>query len=203
MRWDDARRELLPLYRMGGVPASFLETHDGALSLYGAVAAAGVLPEAELREVQREASRVIAAFEMEVIPHVALLPPAVEFIRRAPELALRLGIVTSNALQVVLALLEREGLVPAFEAVVAREHTLQLKPSPEGLLLCCARMGVVPAQCIYVGDSATDIEAAHAAGMTGFGVQAGNSSDGELTDAGAVAVFDDLSGLPAATEGRN
>src|SRR5262249_23592563 len=154
----------------------------------------------ELRPVQRKASKIIAAYEMEVSPRVALLAPAMEFVRRAPELKLRLGIVTSNACEVVSAVLQRHRLAPAFEPILARGDAVLLKPSPDGLLLCCARMDVAPARCIYVGDSATDMQAARAAGMAAIGVGAGMSGVEELIVAGAAMVFDDLGGLLTALE---
>ncbi|MEX2245540.1 MAG: HAD family hydrolase [Dehalococcoidia bacterium] len=195
VRWEDARAELLPLYRASGVSEAFLQTHEGALSLYGAVAAAGVLPEAPLRETQRRASRVLEAFEREAATRVSVLPAASAFLRRLPELGLRAGIVTSNNMQAVRVILERDGVAAAIEAIVGRDDVARLKPSPEGLRLCCEAMSVAPERCIYAGDSVSDIEAALAAGMASFGVLAGMSSDAELSRAGAEAVFDDLGGL--------
>jgi HAD superfamily hydrolase (TIGR01509 family) len=195
VRWGDARHELLPLYRSHGVPEPFLEAHEGALNLYGAVAASGLLPPAQGSATQRLASCILERFEAEAIPKTVVLPVAVKFVRRLPALGLRAGIVSSNALTVISAILAREGLATAFDAIVARDDVTLLKPSPQGLLRCCAAMGVTPERCIYVGDSATDIEAARAASMTGFGVRAGMSSDSELLAAGAEAVVDDLGEL--------
>jgi len=195
VRWEDARHELLPLYRASGVPDSFLQTHEGALSLYGDVAASGLLTEAKLRETQRQASRILETFEAEAIPRSSVLPAAIEFVARLPQLGLRAGIVTSNTIEVVCAILERDGVTAVFEAIIGRDDVHRLKPSPQGLLRCCERMGVAPERCIYVGDSASDIEAAHSAGMPGIGLREGNSSDAELMEAGAEAVFDDLGGL--------
>jgi phosphoglycolate phosphatase len=39
------------------------------------------------------------------------------------------------------------------------------KPDPDQLLLACDTLGVVPAQCVYVGDDERDIVAARSAGM--------------------------------------
>ena len=190
--WEDARRKLLPLYQSRGVPRSFLEAHMGALSLYRDVAAAQLLPEVHLREVQQQASHLLDAFEAEAAPRTTLLPMAREFVARLPRLRLRSGIVTSNAADVVLGVLERQGVETVFGAIVGRGDVLRLKPSPEGLFRCCEQLGVAPERCIYVGDSASDMEAARAAGMRGFGVRGGMSSEAELASAGAETVADDL-----------
>ncbi len=203
IRWEDARRALLSLYRAGGVPESFLETHEGALSLYRDLAASALLPERELRDVQGRASRVLAAFETEAIASTFVLPAAIEFVQRLPELELRAGIVSSNAVDVVSAILERDGLAPAFDTIVGRGDVLRLKPSPEGLLRCCDAMRVAPERSVYVGDSVSDIEASRAAGMAGFGVRGGMASDAELAHAGATAVFDNVGGLLSVLDGQS
>jgi phosphoglycolate phosphatase len=203
VRWDDARAAMLPIYRRSGVAEEFLKLHGGALSLYGDIAASGLLPEEELRSVQQEASAVLERLEEETIPNAALIPAAIEFVRRLPSLELRTGIVSSNTAELVWSILERDGIATAFETIVGRGDVSRLKPSPEGLLLCCERMDVVPQRCIYAGDSVSDIEAAHAAGMAGFGVRGGVSPDVELERAGAAAVFDDLGGLQDVLERQN
>lgn len=195
IRWEDARRALLPLYREAAVPEEFLATHEGALGLYRDVAASALLPQQELRDVQGRASRVLAAFETEAVARTFVLPAAIELVQRLPALELRAGIVSSNAVDVVTTVLERDGVAPAFDAVFGRDDVLRLKPSPEGLLRCCDAMRVAPEHCLYAGDSVSDIEAARAAGMPGFGVRGGMASDAELLAAGASDVFDDVGGL--------
>ena len=71
------------------------------------------------------------------------------------------------------------------------------KPAPDLLLVAAAQLGVPPQRCWYVGDSAWDMMAAAAAGMTGIGVTTGATDAAGLRDAGAVAVID---GLPALRE---
>ncbi len=43
------------------------------------------------------------------------------------------------------------------------------KPEPDGLLLCAKEMGLAPERCAYLGDSASDLIAAHNAGMLAVG----------------------------------
>jgi len=109
----------------------------------------------------------------------------------------RMGIVTSNTAEAVASVLEREGLVGSFNAIVGRDDVRELKPSPEGILTACRAMDVAPGECIYVGDSIGDIEAARVAGMDAFGVRDGTSDPGDLVAAGAVAVLDSVGALVA------
>ncbi|MGL5977388.1 MAG: HAD family hydrolase [Erysipelotrichaceae bacterium] len=52
-----------------------------------------------------------------------------------------------------------------FSSVVLFEDTTRHKPYPDGLLLVCKQMDWKPEDCIYIGDTHHDEEAARAAGM--------------------------------------
>ena len=56
------------------------------------------------------------------------------------------------------------------------------KPAPDGLVVCCAALGVVPSASIYVGDSPSDGKAARAAGMKSIGVLWGANGEAALRD---------------------
>lgn len=61
-----------------------------------------------------------------------------------------------------------------FKGLLASSHgeteVIPRKPDPTGLLLCAEEMGLEPKQCVYFGDSASDMIAAHNAGMYAVGV---------------------------------
>ncbi|MEP7060740.1 MAG: HAD family hydrolase [Actinomycetota bacterium] len=61
-------------------------------------------------------------------------------------------------------LLQAAGLLGSFASVVGADLVARTKPSPDGLLLACERLGVAPGNAAYVGDAPVDVEAAHASG---------------------------------------
>jgi phosphoglycolate phosphatase len=65
------------------------------------------------------------------------------------------------------------------------------KPDPAGARICAERMGVDPGHCIFVGDSAIDMETAGRAGMTAIGVLWGYQDKQLLMDHGAKILLDD------------
>jgi phosphoglycolate phosphatase len=74
------------------------------------------------------------------------------------------------------------------------------KPSPALLLRACTRLGVTPQQMLYVGDSATDMEAAHAAGCGAIAVSYGYDErirNGAGNPDAVIASFSELDRLPA------
>lgn len=52
-----------------------------------------------------------------------------------------------------------------FDVLVTSEDVTHPKPNPAPLLLAAKRLTLSPADCVYVGDSQSDVEAGKAAGM--------------------------------------
>jgi phosphoglycolate phosphatase len=57
------------------------------------------------------------------------------------------------------------------------------KPKPDGLLQVCKDLSLLPEECVYIGDSPSDAEAAHAAGMPSIGVLWGSHPEESLRQA--------------------
>ncbi|MBR5453991.1 MAG: HAD family hydrolase, partial [Clostridia bacterium] len=64
------------------------------------------------------------------------------------------------------------------------------KPSPESSLATAEELGVMPGECVFIGDSDVDMQTAKNAGMHPIGVSWGYRSADVLRDAGAVYIAD-------------
>lgn len=64
------------------------------------------------------------------------------------------------------------------------------KPDPSGALLLAERMGILPGEFIYLGDTGIDMETAKGAGMFAVGVLWGFRTARELLAAGAEELID-------------
>ncbi len=95
-----------------------------------------------------------------------------------------LGIVTSRLKANIFETPELAALKSCFKADVGFEDTEKHKPDPEPLILATRYLGVKPEECVYVGDLATDVEAAHAAGMNAivYSKEAIESADAQTAD---------------------
>jgi pyrophosphatase PpaX len=82
----------------------------------------------------------------------------------------RLGIVTAKRRATVELAFARLPLRHYFETIVGADDTERHKPDPEPILLALERLGVCPAEAVYVGDSPFDVGAARAAGVHAIGV---------------------------------
>ncbi|WP_321919344.1 HAD family hydrolase [Burkholderia cepacia] len=101
----------------------------------------------------------------------------------------------------VEAALARTGLARFFgDRLFCADAVARPKPAPDVYLAAARTLGVVPAQCLVVEDSATGITAAAAAGMTVLGFVGGGHASAAQIDAlrgiGARHVFDDMHELP-------
>ncbi|HVC02987.1 MAG TPA: phosphoglycolate phosphatase [Steroidobacteraceae bacterium] len=131
--------------------------------------AAGVLrvgfaavDEAEYRALQR---RFLEIYSADLCIDTRLFPGMERALDTIDARGLVAGIVTNKAAWLTDPLVERLGLRERFACVVSGDTVAERKPHPLPLLHAAKLAGVPPAACIYVGDAARDVQAAHAAGM--------------------------------------
>jgi len=77
----------------------------------------------------------------------------------------QVGVATNAARAEVDLVLGKLGVAGLLHAVIAREDYLHAKPAPDAYLAAAAALGLAPATCIVVEDSARGVQAAVAAGM--------------------------------------
>lgn len=107
-----------------------------------------------------------------------------------------LAICTNKPSALVPPLLRHLGIGDVFALVLGGDSLPQRKPDGEPLRHIAAHFGLLPAQCLMVGDSLTDHHAALDAGMPVALVRYGYPRGLDLDHAQAVAVMDDLRELP-------
>ena len=110
---------------------------------------------------------------------------------------LRWGIVTNKAAFLTDELVSRIGWADRASAVVSGDTLPVKKPDPAPVLLACARAGVEPAHCLFVGDDRRDIQAGAAAGLYTVAVSWGYLDGGDPHTCGADAVLDHPAELAA------
>ncbi len=95
--------------------------------------------------------------------------------------------------------LDKCGLMPYFHDCIFSGHELpRSKPAPDVYLAAAAGLGVAPARCAVIEDSAAGVTAGVAAGSTVFGYsppESGHDVPDALLAAGAAVIFKDMSEL--------
>lgn len=113
----------------------------------------------------------------------------------------RCGVVTSKRRAIALDSLEYFGLTEWIEQLVGLEDSERHKPDPQPLQVGAQAMGAPLDECIYVGDSPYDIQAAHAAGIPSIGVTYGLFfSRDEVEQERPTLLVDSVDGIVAACE---
>jgi phosphoglycolate phosphatase len=79
----------------------------------------------------------------------------------------------------------------AFDAVLGASDEFPRKPAPASAIETARRLGVPPAECLYVGDSGVDMQTARAAHMCPVGVLWGFRGKEELLRDGAQVLVED------------
>ena len=105
--------------------------------------------------------RMLARYEVDL----PVVPGAVDAVRRLAEAGYRLALASSSNRELIDTVLRRLELSALFEVTVSSEEVARGKPAPDVYLEAAHRLGVDPARCVAVEDSASGIRSAHAAGM--------------------------------------
>ena len=110
----------------------------------------------------------------------------------------RLAVATSKPEVFAAPVCERFGLAPYLEGVFGAP--LDHVPSSKATVVAAALAALRPGGAVLmVGDREHDVHGARANGVDCLGVAWGYAAPGELLDAGALAVVEDVDGLAAAT----
>ena len=96
---------------------------------------------------------------------------AVDFVRAVSGMGKRLGVSSSNHLNLIEDALEAHGILPYFGAVTTCDEVSSPKPNPEVYLLTARKLGVQPERCLVFEDIPVGIMAGKNAGMRVIAVE--------------------------------
>ena len=143
---------------------------------------------AHLEEGERIYREMFAENPMYKVNHYPGMP---ETIRELKRRGLKLGVCSNKphpaAVKVIAQMFGDD-----FDAVMGQSDAIPRKPAPDGALKLAQEFHVQPQECMYVGDTATDMQTGKAAGMFTVGALWGFRDEKELTENGA----DILAGVP-------
>lgn len=105
-------------------------------------------------------------------------------------------LVTNSPLGMSRTILDRLGVLDAFDALATGDQVARGKPAPDIVHLAMERLGAAPGEAVLVGDTTLDLEAGRAARIpvVGFRIPGGNARVDALPD--LLPLF----GLPALAE---
>lgn len=121
--------------------------------------------------------------------------PGVESLIRSLATTTTLGLASGSVHTMIEAVLALRGLRPLFRAVASSQDVAHPKPAPDVFLHAAEGLGVAPAECVVVEDSAAGVAAARAAGMRVVAITNSLPADRLQAAHGIVSNYDELAKL--------
>jgi phosphoglycolate phosphatase-like HAD superfamily hydrolase len=145
-----------------------------------------------LRRAQKEEFLAIAKSE-----HFRLFPGVPEIFNALRERGIRTALATSSDEKHLQATLASAGLdlTRLVDVVATKSDAEESKPAPDIVVAAVKKLAVPNTQSAMVGDTIYDGQASQAAGIVFLGVLSGGTTEAELLEAGAIAVWRDVGHL--------
>ncbi|MBW1604715.1 HAD family hydrolase [Streptomyces sp. JJ66] len=141
----------------------------------------------------------LARAELRAVETAALTPGVLETLGACRATGRAVCIVSNNSAGAVREFLRVHGIEAAVSGVVGRPDDVALmKPDPYPLLRALDAMGTDPVVAVMIGDSISDVQAAHRAGTRSVGFANRPPKSDLLESAGASAVISSMRELAAA-----
>jgi phosphoglycolate phosphatase len=160
----------------------------------------GVTPDA--RRLEQLVERFLVIYAEVATASTRLFPGAREALKSLSDAGLRQAICTNKPESITRQVLAGLGIAGYFDVVIGGDTLPRHKPDPLPLRTALERLRATPERSLMVGDSAIDVQTAHAAGVgvafVTFGYGPGPSHPHE-----ADYLIDDFTDLPAVVAGHS
>lgn len=143
-------------------------------------------------ETDYEAVRVLyrKGFEENPFYHVKPFDGILELLEGLKASGIRIAVLSNKPHEAAVEVVTRIFGSHMFHKVQGQTGTIPRKPSPAGALAIAEEFGVRPEECLYCGDTNTDMDTGRAAGMFTVGVTWGFRPRQELEEHKADKIVD-------------
>lgn len=146
--------------------------------------------DAQLEHLDAAIKKAREIFGKNPLYHVKPYDGMVEALERFKKRGIKIAVLSNKphlqAVEVVQAVFGKD----CFDQIQGQEEGVPKKPDPAGAFRIAQCWGVLPKECLYVGDTNTDMKTAIAAGMPKVGVTWGFRPRSELIENGADFLAD-------------
>lgn len=151
------------------------------------------IPQAEQQAILR---KLFDRYYGEVAEEGSFLFPAVaDTLGALHAKGLPLALVTNKPTPFVAPILSSLDIAKYFTVVIGGDDVKNKKPHPEPLLMVVEKLGLAPAELLFVGDSRNDIQAAKAAGCCSIGLTYGYNYGEPISLSEPDYIFDQFNEL--------
>jgi len=145
----------------------------------------------ELKLYEQVMPKYIELFKTGCIYNVKSYPGVIEMLKEMKQKEIKLAILSNKQNDNTVNVVEKIFGKGFFDVILGQKDTHNRKPSPEGAFILIKEFKVESEECLYVGDTATDMETGINAGMDTVGVTWGFRTREELIFAKAKYIVDE------------
>jgi len=145
----------------------------------------------ELKLYEQVMPKYIELFKTGCIYNVKSYPGVIEMLKEMKQKEIKLAILSNKQNDNTVNVVEKIFGKGFFDVILGQKDTHNRKPSPEGAFILMKEFKVESGECLYVGDTATDIETGINAGLDTVGVTWGFRTREELIFAKAKYIVDE------------
>ncbi|HCE68638.1 MAG: hypothetical protein A2X82_18485 [Geobacteraceae bacterium GWC2_55_20] len=145
------------------------------------------LPDRTRAEIDHALRQFLDYNEQHIADKSRLYPGVVEVLAELRRRGIRLAIISNKNEALSRLILKALEIDDYFESVSGGDTFPEIKPSPLPLLRVIEQQGLLPQECIMVGDSINDIRAGNLAGIATVGCSWGYGGSDELSSSSFLA----------------
>ena len=150
-----------------------------------------IIGKADSQTHDRILEQMLTHYQENIADHTRFFEGMTEILDALESNNIKWGVVTNKRIRFTEPLMRELKLTHRAACIISGDSTRNSKPHPEPLHAACKQAEVDPKNCIYIGDSAHDIEAGNRAGMTTLAATYGYlKPDDHPDDWGAAALID-------------
>ncbi|MDD2272864.1 MAG: HAD-IA family hydrolase [Desulfuromonadaceae bacterium] len=145
------------------------------------------LPGAMGADIEQALDMFLEFNRLHIADKSRLYPGITETLRELAARNIKLAVISNKNEDLSTLILEHLGVRPLFESISGGDTFPERKPSPLPLLKVAAELRLPPYECVMVGDSCNDIQAAKRANITSIACTWGYGNAEELDGADIFA----------------
>ncbi len=151
-----------------------------------------ILPQEERTDARIEQCRqeFVAYYKVHMEDKTSVYEGITELLAELKNRGLKIAVATNKVHVAVAPLMAKYFPNIRFDAMIGQREGVPVKPAPQIMFDILKETGCEPSEALHVGDTATDMQLAHNAGVTPVGVLWGYRPLEELREAGAKFIIE-------------
>jgi phosphoglycolate phosphatase len=151
-----------------------------------------ILPPEERNDVRIEQCKAefVAYYTIHMEDKTVVYPGMIELLKELKDRGLKIAVATNKVHIAVAPLMAKYFPGIRFDSMIGQREGIPVKPHPQIMYDILKETDCQPSETLHVGDTATDMQLAHSAGVTPVGVLWGYRPLEELQEAGAKFIIE-------------